>query len=226
MPRPARVRAGRAAFVLACLVLAFGLAPGAFAAGGPLGIDHRITYDDSGIWGKAHQNQVLIGTGLFVAASALWEGNDSRFGHTMWQSGDAIALALAGDFVLSNTFQRQRPEDTADPNRWFQGFGNTSFPSGHAMISSAAVTPIVLEYGSGHPWVWALEAIPLYEGVGRLKTQAHWQTDVLAGTVSLAAVRRLVAPALASVSARERRVGREWCSVHLHGRDGRPGRHD
>jgi len=158
-----------------------GIAPSAHAAGGPLGIDHRLNYDDSGIWGRAHQNQVLIGTGLAIAATALWEGNDTRLGHTMWQSGDAIALAIAGDFVLSNTFQRERPEDTSNPNRWFQGFGNTSFPSGHAMISSAAVTPIVLEYGHDHPWVWALEAIPLYEGIGRVKTQAHWQSDVLVG---------------------------------------------
>ncbi len=153
----------------------------AHAAGGPLGIDHRWHYDDSGIWNKAHQNQILFGTGLAIAATALWEGNHNRFGHTMWQSGDAIALSLAADFTLSNVFQRERPEDTANPNRWFQGFGNTSFPSGHAMISAAAVTPIVLEYGKDHPWAWALEAIPLYEGIARVKTRMHWQTDVLAG---------------------------------------------
>lgn len=153
----------------------------AFAAGGPFGIDHRIGYDDSGIWGKAHQNQVLAATGLFVVGAALWEGNDTRFGHTMWQSGDAMMLALAGDFVLSNTFQRERPSDTANPDRWFQGFGNTSFPSGHVMLSSAAITPIVLEYGSEHPWVWALEAIPLYESIARVKVHAHWQSDVLVG---------------------------------------------
>lgn len=165
----------------AALVLLCGMPLPARAAGGPLGIDHRLHYDDSGIWGKAHQNQVLIGTGLFIAASALWEGNDTRFGHTMWQSGDALAMSFAADFALSNTFQRQRPEDTSNPNRWFQGFGNTSFPSGHAMLSAAAVTPIMLEYGKDHPWVWALSAIPLYEGIARVKTRMHWQTDVLAG---------------------------------------------
>lgn len=153
----------------------------AYAAGGPLGIDHRLHYDDSGIWGKAHQNEVLIATGLFIAVSGLWEGNESRFGHTMWQSGDALAMSLVTDFALSDTFQRVRPEDTANPNRWFRGFGNTSFPSGHAMLSAAAVTPIVLAYGRDHPWTWALEAIPLYEGIARVKSRMHWQTDVLAG---------------------------------------------
>ncbi|HYW76585.1 MAG TPA: phosphatase PAP2 family protein [Gammaproteobacteria bacterium] len=158
-----------------------GMAPTVLAGDGPLGIDHRLHYDDSGIWNKAHQNQILFGTGLAIAAAALWEGNNNRFGHTMWQSGDAIALSLAADFTLSNVFQRVRPEDTANADRWFQGFGNTSFPSGHAMISAAAVTPIVLEYGNDHPWVWAMEAIPLYEGIARVKTRMHWQTDVLAG---------------------------------------------
>lgn len=49
------------------------------------------------------------------------------------------------------------------------------------MISSAGVMPVVLEDGGDHPWVGALEAIPLYEGVARVKTRMHWQTDVLAG---------------------------------------------
>lgn len=155
--------------------------PPARAAGGPLGIDHRLPYDANGIWGKAHQNQVLAATVLFVAGGALWEGNDNRLGHTLWQSGDALLLSGASVLVLKNVFQRQRPEDTPDPNLWFQGFGNTSFPSGHTALSAAAITPIVLEYGRQDPWVYALEAIPLYEAVGRVKTQEHWQTDVLAG---------------------------------------------
>jgi undecaprenyl-diphosphatase len=29
--------------------------------------------------------------------------------------------------------------------------------------------------------VWALEALPLYDSIARLKSQAHWQTDVIAG---------------------------------------------
>lgn len=169
------------AFLLAALVL--GAPVVARAAGGPLGIDHRLPYDDHGIWGKAHQNQVLGATLLFVGAGALWEGNDTRLGHTLWQSADALMLTGVGVFMLKNIFQRERPEDTSNPNRWFQGFGNTSFPSGHASLSAAAITPIVLEYGRQYPWVWALEAVPLYESIGRVKTREHWQSDVLIGWV-------------------------------------------
>jgi membrane-associated phospholipid phosphatase len=32
-----------------------------------------------------------------------------------------------------------------------------------------------------HPAVWALAALPVYVGEARMKSQAHWQTDVLAG---------------------------------------------
>ena len=37
------------------------------------------------------------------------------------------------------------------------------------------------EYAHDHPWMLALEALPLYDGIARVKVQAHWQTDVLAG---------------------------------------------
>ncbi|MGH8226120.1 MAG: phosphatase PAP2 family protein [Gammaproteobacteria bacterium] len=176
---PGKYSRGWSAILLGVLIL--GVPFAARAGGGPLGIDHRLSYDDSGIWGKAHQNQLLGATLLFVGAGALWEGNDTRLGHTLWQSGDALMMTAVGVFTLENTFQRERPQDTANPDRWGQGFGNTSFPSGHAALSAAAITPIVLEYGRDHPWVYALEAIPLYESIARVKTREHWQTDVLAG---------------------------------------------
>ena len=40
---------------------------------------------------------------------------------------------------------------------------------------------MVLEYGPEHPSVYALELLPVYDAIGRLKLQAHWQTDVIAG---------------------------------------------
>jgi undecaprenyl-diphosphatase len=49
-------------------------------------------------------------------------------------------------------------------------------------LQAAFVTPIILdETARGDPWIWALELLPVYDGIGRLKQQAHWQTDVLAG---------------------------------------------
>ena len=47
--------------------------------------------------------------------------------------------------------------------------------------TSSLVTPFVLEYGRDHPAVYALELLPIYDGLARMKTWGHWQTDVLAG---------------------------------------------
>jgi len=52
-------------------------------AGGPLGIDHRLNYDDSGIWGRNNQKLLFGAAVVGVAGAALWEGDSSRFGHTM-----------------------------------------------------------------------------------------------------------------------------------------------
>jgi hypothetical protein len=66
------------------------------------------------------------------------------------------------------------------PNERFKGGGH-SFPSGDVTAISSAITPFVLEYGPEHPSVYAPELLPLYDSMARMKSQAHWQTDVLAG---------------------------------------------
>jgi len=48
-------------------------------------------------------------------------------------------------------------------------------------LTASVVTPFVLEYAQDHPGVYALELIPLYDAVARMKVHGHWQTDVLAG---------------------------------------------
>jgi undecaprenyl-diphosphatase len=90
-----------------------------------------------------------------------------------------VAGTVTAD-VMKLAFSRSRPSQSNDPNLWFQGRGHASFPSGEVMEISTAVTPFVLEYGAEHPAVWALELLPLYDGVARVKSQAHWQSDVLA----------------------------------------------
>ena len=61
-----------------------------------------------------------------------------------------------------------------------QGGSNDSFPSRESAGAAALVTPYVLQYGRDYPATYALLLLPLYVGVGRIKNQAHWQTDVLA----------------------------------------------
>jgi membrane-associated phospholipid phosphatase len=166
----------RAAF--ACILSA---CAGIAQSGGPLGIDHKLTFDDSGVWKRSNQSALLGVMVIGDIGAALWEGGETRIGKTMWQSVDSMLLSTvaadAGKFV----FTRARPTQTDDPNKWFQGHGHYSFPSGEVSTISGIVTPFVLEYHNDHPWVWALEALPAYDAVARMKVHAHWQTDVLAG---------------------------------------------
>jgi len=150
----------------------------ALAAAG--GIDHKVEYDDSGIWNRNVQVLVEATTVGTVVVGALSEGNDRRFGHALWQSIDAMAVGALTAQAMKYTFSRARPTQTDDPGMWFQGSGHKSFPSGEVMTMATAVTPLILEYGAEHPAVWALAALPVYDGIARVKVNAHWQTDVLA----------------------------------------------
>ena len=158
------------------------ISPGlAFAGGGPLGIDHRLSYDDSGIWKRSDQTGLL---GLMIAgelAGGVWEGGETRLGKTYWQAIDSSLLAGLSAQGLKYAFTRARPSQTDNPNLWNQGSGHYSFPSGEVTAVSAIVTPFVLEYRADTPAVYALEVLPLYDAIARMKVQGHWQTDVLAG---------------------------------------------
>jgi membrane-associated phospholipid phosphatase len=115
------------------------------------------------------------------AGIALWEGGETRIGKTAWQVADSAVITGISTEVLKLAFGRERPSQTDDPNKFFQGTSNQSFPSGEVGQVSAIVTPFVLEYRHDHPSVYALEVLPAYDMVARVKVRGHWQSDVLAG---------------------------------------------
>ena len=156
-------------------------ASNAFAGGGPLGIDHKWSYDNSGIYKRQIQKNLLYFLVVGDFGGALWEGDQSRLGKTLWQSVDSTILASGSAAVMKQIFTRARPSQTDNPNLFFQGGSHYSFPSGEVAAISGLVTPFVLEYSKDTPWAYALELLPIYDGVARMKVQGHWQTDVLAG---------------------------------------------
>ena len=145
------------------------------------GIDHKVNQQTSGIWNPDVYRGMLFGLTIGQVGLALWEGGESRLGNTAWRGIDSEIIGAASAEVLKHVFTRVRPSETDDPGLWFQGESNHSFPSGEAATAAAIVTPYILEYGKDHPSVYALTLVPLYVGIGRVKAQAHWQTDVLAG---------------------------------------------
>ena len=144
-------------------------------------IDHRVTYDASGIWNPSAYRGLVDALTIAEVGGALWEGAESRFGKTLWQGMDSQIIAEIGAAAGKAIFTRVRPSETDNPCLWFKGGSNYSFPSGEASVSAALVTPYILEYGRENPLTYALLLVPLYVGEGRIKNRQHWQSDVLAG---------------------------------------------
>ena len=144
------------------------------------GIDHRLTYDNSGIWNHNVELSVMYTMIAGEVACGFWEGGEAPPGKTCWQAIDSSVVsavfAQAGKYI----FTRARPSQTDNPNLWFQGHGNYSFPSGEVTAVTSIVTPFILQYGQEYPATYALALLPLYSGVARMKEWGHWQTDVLA----------------------------------------------
>jgi len=155
----------------------------AFAGGGPFGIDHEWSLDQSGIWARKVQTALETGTIAVELGGALWLGNDDPLGHVFWQTIDASAVSGVAAIGLKYAFSRARPYQGNDPNKWFKGRCCQSFPSGEVTLQASFVTPFIRRYEKENPWIWSLEALPVYDAIARMKSQAHWQTDVIAGWV-------------------------------------------
>jgi undecaprenyl-diphosphatase len=173
------VRKSRLLYLLALLI---STVPSLGAAGsGPLGIDHEFSLDENGIWARKYQTSLEYGVIAVEISGALWLGNDNELGHTMWQTLDSSIISGIASGILKRAFGRARPDQGNDPNAWFRGSCCESFPSGEVTLQASFVTPLIVNYARENPWVWGLEVLPVYDALARLKSQAHWQTDVIAG---------------------------------------------
>ena len=162
---------------LRMLVALLLLACGCAHAGG---FDHEVPFDQHGIWARDVQLGLQDGVVAVELGGALLLGNDNDVGHTFWQTIDSSTISGAIAGVLKYTTGRPRPYQGNDPNKWFQGSKYQSFPSGEVTLQASFVTPFIVNYGRQQPLVLLLEALPLYDAEARLKSQAHWQTDVIA----------------------------------------------
>jgi membrane-associated phospholipid phosphatase len=151
------------------------------AGSGPFGMDHAWSLDQSGIWARKYQTGLELGVVAVELGGALLLGNDDPAGHVFWQSTDASVISGLAALGLKKSTGRARPTQGNDPNAWFKGGCCESFPSGEVTLQASFVTPFIVHYAPEHPWVWALEALPVYDGIARMKSRAHWQSDVIAG---------------------------------------------
>ncbi len=150
---------------------------------GPFGIDYRLTRQDkNGIFSRSNQLGLEYGTVAFEAAGALVLGNHKGLGHVFWQAADSSVFAGFAADALKYAFRRARPFQGKGPNAFFDGMSQ-SFPSGEVTLQASFVTPFILHYRHRYPWIWAAELLPIYDAYGRMRSQGHWQSDVLAGWI-------------------------------------------
>ncbi|MDE2293413.1 MAG: phosphatase PAP2 family protein [Elusimicrobia bacterium] len=168
----------RRLLALAALVL---LAPAAARADCAHLIDCRVRKGTSGVWALAPSPAFPAAVIGLAAVGAVYDGGETRLGKTLWQSLDSAALSGAATFGLKESFQRARPTQSQSPDDWFSGRTHQSFPSGDVSAVTSVTFPLIAEYRSDHPSVWALALLPLFDMAARVKYNAHWPTDVLAG---------------------------------------------
>lgn len=173
---PRRRRSWRVLLAIAGLAAA-----GPAAAGGLLGIDHALTPSDSGVWARRYTLGLEYGVVAVDLAGALWLGGESELGRTYWRAADSMVLGQLAAQAAKYAFGRERPSQSRDPNLWFKGLKAQSFPSGEVTLQASFVTPFIIDGAARAPWLWALEALPAYDAVARVKEGGHWQSDVLAG---------------------------------------------
>lgn len=149
--------------------------------GGILGLDRCDEFEAKGLFARRYQNLLdfaVIGGTLGVA---LWQGTDTAGGRVAWKTLDSIVSTAVVTQGMKMTFKRARPRDAVGPDQWRQGGNNASFPSGETALMTAFVTPLIKEYHTDNPQVWALAALPVYMGYARMASKAHWLSDVLVG---------------------------------------------
>ena len=136
---------------------------------------------DIGLFSRPNQLALEWISAASLTGVVLFSEIDTTFGKTSGAAWDAMAASAVTAEVAKLTFRRQRPRDGNDPTAWFEGRSNRSFPSGEVAHISGIVTPFISTYHREHPIIWSLAAFPVYDAVARMKSQAHWQSDVLAG---------------------------------------------
>ncbi|MFQ5877477.1 MAG: phosphatase PAP2 family protein [Acidobacteriota bacterium] len=123
--------------------------------------------------GRSEVEAAALGTFYLVGRIS---GN-RRLRSTAATSFEAYLWTLMITSVTKGIFRRERPNDGADSDDWFDD--DTIFPSGHTSRSFAIAAVLADRYGRKAAWT----AYPLAAlvGLATLQEDSHWASDILAG---------------------------------------------
>jgi membrane-associated phospholipid phosphatase len=121
---------------------------------------------------------IIPGSALVTGISLLT--SDRKFQDAAFTSLQSLLIAGGINGIIKFTVGRSRPEAGQGPHHFKPFSGNVSFPSGHATIAFALLTPWILYYPS--PFTYALFTLPAGTALARIAKDKHWATDVLTGS--------------------------------------------
>jgi len=144
-----------------------------FTAGSPTALNGKDTHSLQDAMPAA---AAVVVTGLYATLI-----DDEAGRAETWSMLEAGALASATGLMLKFAAGRQRPDETVDPNRW-RAHGS-SFPSLHVTAAFAIGTVLAESGNDRYRWIrrflgYGIAAATGYE---RLKHNAHWLSDTVAG---------------------------------------------
>jgi membrane-associated phospholipid phosphatase len=122
---------------------------------------------------------------VFVGTLAYANLIDSRSGRLeTWTMFEAAALSGVTAYALKYAVDREGPYQTDDPNSFHRAGSSGSFPSVHSTVAFAVGTVLAESGSDDYRWVrrfigYGLGLATDYE---RLKHNAHWLSDVVAGS--------------------------------------------
>jgi membrane-associated phospholipid phosphatase len=124
-------------------------------------------------WANTGKVLPLMLVGGAGAAVAL---GDDRMQNIGIISLESLAGAAALSIATKHAVGRARPEEGLGHLSRTANRSDASFPSNHATVAFAAVTPFAQEYDA--PWLYGLAAAG---SLGRVAQRQHWVSDVVAG---------------------------------------------
>lgn len=126
-------------------------------------------------WGNVGKATPVLLAGAAGAAVAFGDSRMQNIGIISLQS---IAGAAGVSMATKRLVGRARPDEELGTFSRSSKRSDASFPSNHAAVAFAAITPFAQEYDA--PWLYGLAAVG---SMGRIADRKHWVSDVVAGGV-------------------------------------------
>jgi len=124
-------------------------------------------------WGNVGKAMPVALAGAAGAAVAFGDARMQNIGIISLQS---IAASGGLSMLTKRIVQRARPSEELGTWHRTASRSDASFPSNHAAVAFAAVTPFAQEFDA--PWLYGLAAVG---SMGRVAERQHWVSDVVAG---------------------------------------------